>query len=223
MGDYELRHHRLRPRTGPPLQRGMHLLRRGAGRPAGLPEAMAAQSIADQQVTEDDLKQAFSDLLISDEMLDQLGPAINSGRGMFLFGEPGNGKTSIAERVTRCFGSTHLDPAGPRHRRRHHPRLRSRRARGSRRRRRPNGLFDLSGVDRRWVQHRPAHRRRRRRTDDGGARSHAEPADEDLRGAAAAQEQLRHARHRRLRPPDDAGRRCCSTAGSCRSKSGTTS
>ncbi len=35
-----------------------------------------------------------------------LGPAINSGRGMFLYGYPGNGKTSIAERITRCFGST---------------------------------------------------------------------------------------------------------------------
>ena len=37
-------------------------------------------------------------------MLDCLGPAINSGRGLFLFGAPGNGKTSIAERVTRAFG-----------------------------------------------------------------------------------------------------------------------
>ncbi len=37
-------------------------------------------------------------------MLDRLGPAINSGRGLFLFGAPGNGKTSIAERVTSAFG-----------------------------------------------------------------------------------------------------------------------
>ena len=39
-------------------------------------------------------------------MLDRLGPAINSGRGLFLFGAPGNGKTSIAERVTAAFGQT---------------------------------------------------------------------------------------------------------------------
>src|ERR1051325_1122621 len=38
-------------------------------------------------------------------MFDMLGPAINSGRGMFLYGYPGNGKTSIAERITRCFGT----------------------------------------------------------------------------------------------------------------------
>jgi hypothetical protein len=37
-------------------------------------------------------------------MLDRLGPAVNSGRGLFLFGAPGNGKTSIAERVTVAFG-----------------------------------------------------------------------------------------------------------------------
>ena len=37
-------------------------------------------------------------------MLARLGPAICSGRGLFLFGLPGNGKTSIAERVTDAFG-----------------------------------------------------------------------------------------------------------------------
>lgn len=68
--------------------------------------AMAAQSIAGQEVTDTDLKRAFSDLIINPAMLDRLGPAINSGRGMFLFGEPGNGKTSIAERITACFSST---------------------------------------------------------------------------------------------------------------------
>lgn len=68
--------------------------------------AMAAQSIASQEVTDTDLIRAFSDLIINPAMLDRLGPAINSGRGMFLFGEPGNGKTSIAERITACFSST---------------------------------------------------------------------------------------------------------------------
>ena len=39
-------------------------------------------------------------------MFARLGPAINSGKGMFLYGFPGNGKTSIAKRVTMAFGST---------------------------------------------------------------------------------------------------------------------
>ncbi|MCA9035112.1 MAG: AAA family ATPase [Planctomycetaceae bacterium] len=66
---------------------------------------VAAQTIAGQIVTSDDLKRAFKGLIINQAMMNRLGPAINSGRGMFLFGEPGNGKTSIAERVTGAFGS----------------------------------------------------------------------------------------------------------------------
>ncbi len=69
-------------------------------------ESVAAQSITKQHPTPADLAHAFDDLLISPKMLDRLGPAINSGRGLFLFGASGNGKTSIAERVTRAFGNT---------------------------------------------------------------------------------------------------------------------
>jgi predicted ATPase with chaperone activity len=67
--------------------------------------SVSAQTITDQQPKEADLRRAFSDLLISEETFRLLGPAINSGRGMFLYGYPGNGKTSIAERITRCFGT----------------------------------------------------------------------------------------------------------------------
>lgn len=67
--------------------------------------SVAAQSMTDQHPTEKDLGRAFSDLLINKHMLRRLGPAINSGRGLFLYGAPGNGKTSIAERVTIAFGS----------------------------------------------------------------------------------------------------------------------
>ena len=63
------------------------------------------QTISTERPSRDDLEQAFSDLLISEAMFDKLGPAINSGRGLFLFGPPGNGKTSIAERITACFGN----------------------------------------------------------------------------------------------------------------------
>jgi predicted ATPase with chaperone activity len=112
---------------------------------------MAAQSMAKQQATEEDLHRAFSDLIINETMLDRLGPAVNSGRGMFLFGEPGNGKTSIAERITRAFGSTIWIP----------------RALGIDgdiirlfdpgihdvvEQEATDGLFDLSGIDQRWVQ-----------------------------------------------------------------------
>ncbi len=77
--------------------------------PVSLSEYIAcvkAQTIAEQHPTMEDLKRAFSDLLINPRMLRRLGPAINSGRGLFLFGYPGNGKTSIAERITAAFGSS---------------------------------------------------------------------------------------------------------------------
>lgn len=67
-------------------------------------ESVKAQTINDQKPSMEDLKRAFHDLLITPEMLRRLGPAVNSGRGMFLYGYPGNGKTSIAERVTSAFG-----------------------------------------------------------------------------------------------------------------------
>ena len=62
------------------------------------------QTIEGQYPRRKDLMAAFHDLLINPKMLDRLGPAVASGRGMFLFGFPGNGKTSIAERVTGAFG-----------------------------------------------------------------------------------------------------------------------
>lgn len=67
-------------------------------------ESVRAQTITVMTPQEEDLRRAFSDLLVNDAMFQILGPAINSGRGMFLYGFPGNGKTSLAERITKCFG-----------------------------------------------------------------------------------------------------------------------
>jgi predicted ATPase with chaperone activity len=67
-------------------------------------QSVVEQSLIKQHPTVGDLKRAFQDLLLNKSIFDRLGPAINSGRGLFLFGPPGNGKTSIAERITSCFG-----------------------------------------------------------------------------------------------------------------------
>jgi predicted ATPase with chaperone activity len=69
-------------------------------------QALKIQALADKNPGVEDLQRAFSDIFVSEEMLERLGPAVSSGRAMFLFGEPGNGKTSLAERMTRCFGDT---------------------------------------------------------------------------------------------------------------------
>jgi len=66
--------------------------------------SVAVQSLTNQHPSPDALHRAFSDLLLNKKMLERLGPAVNSGRGLFLYGAPGNGKTSIAERVTASFG-----------------------------------------------------------------------------------------------------------------------
>jgi hypothetical protein len=67
-------------------------------------KSVKLQSVEGQNPRREQLTEAFKDLLIDKRMLSKLGPAINSGRGMFLYGYPGNGKTSIAERITTAFG-----------------------------------------------------------------------------------------------------------------------
>lgn len=69
-------------------------------------DSVKAQTLTNQHPTVRDLERAFADLLINRRMLGRIGPAINSGRGLFLYGAAGNGKTSIAERITRAFGQT---------------------------------------------------------------------------------------------------------------------
>ncbi len=69
-------------------------------------EAVKLQSLTQQHPTVAHLRRAFEDLVINPRTLERLGPAINSGRGLFLYGAAGNGKTSIAERVTKAFGET---------------------------------------------------------------------------------------------------------------------
>lgn len=63
-----------------------------------------AQSLRHEKPRLADLKRTFGELVLGDQRLQQLGEAMNLGLGFFLHGPPGNGKTSIAERVTAAFG-----------------------------------------------------------------------------------------------------------------------
>lgn len=56
------------------------------------------------------LKAAFSDLVIDEALLRELGPAAIAGGAMFLYGPPGTGKSSIAERLLRIYGDHVLVP-----------------------------------------------------------------------------------------------------------------
>ncbi|MHB8862932.1 MAG: AAA family ATPase [Pirellulaceae bacterium] len=66
--------------------------------------SVEAQTIRAEAPKQQHLAKAFADISVEAELLDQLGPAINSGAGLFLYGAPGNGKTTLAARITMCFG-----------------------------------------------------------------------------------------------------------------------
>lgn len=61
-------------------------------------------------ITPESIRDAFSDLVIEDELLGQLGPAIHTPGSIFLYGPPGTGKTSIAERMINTEHDTVLIP-----------------------------------------------------------------------------------------------------------------
>ena len=64
--------------------------------------AVEKQSIKKARPKLPDLCSALSDLSLSPAVISQIGQAVHSGRGLFLYGQPGNGKTSIAERIIRA-------------------------------------------------------------------------------------------------------------------------
>ena len=62
---------------------------------------MAARPYVDRRK----LSTGFESLIVNKAMFDQLGPAVNSGKSLFLYGAPGNGKTVIAEGIGRALGT----------------------------------------------------------------------------------------------------------------------
>lgn len=66
--------------------------------------SVEAQAAGLDPIDRDQLRAALSGISYQEDLLDQIGPAINSNTGMFLFGPPGNGKTTIARCLTQCLG-----------------------------------------------------------------------------------------------------------------------
>lgn len=64
-----------------------------------------AQSIGDERVSPEDIEASFSDIVVPDEFTRQLGPAVNSGMSILIYGPAGNGKTTVAEKVAHIFDS----------------------------------------------------------------------------------------------------------------------
>lgn len=94
-------------------EKGKQLAREALGQnqyvgPAPVSLAAYSERIQRQRITNEHIDKAaihanFGNLIISEAFTNQIGPAVNSGRAILLYGAPGNGKTSIAERVGSLF------------------------------------------------------------------------------------------------------------------------
>ncbi|HMC11011.1 MAG TPA: AAA family ATPase [Pirellulaceae bacterium] len=65
--------------------------------------SVEAQSLRKLKVRLPDICRALADLMLAPVTLSQLGQAVHAGRGLLLYGQPGNGKTSIAERLINAL------------------------------------------------------------------------------------------------------------------------
>lgn len=62
-------------------------------------DSVRRQSRSRMLVTSRNMRQIMGDLVFGDEVFHKLGPAVNSGTSIFIFGAPGNGKTSVARAI----------------------------------------------------------------------------------------------------------------------------
>ncbi|NNC65697.1 MAG: AAA family ATPase [Gammaproteobacteria bacterium] len=73
-------------------------------------ETVRAQSVHERSIDRSTMLAAFENVVIRDELLDRLGPSMNSGRPIFIYGPAGTGKTYIAQKLARLFNDRVLIP-----------------------------------------------------------------------------------------------------------------
>ena len=73
-------------------------------------EQVKRQSIRNIQVTRDMLVGAMGHLILPDELLDHLGPAVSAGRSILMYGPPGNGKSSLSNGIRDAIGDNIFVP-----------------------------------------------------------------------------------------------------------------
>jgi hypothetical protein len=101
--------------TGKGIERALQALDRDqyVG-PAPVPlelynDMVLKQTMGQLKVMPDDVQKALSHLVLTAELINKVGPAVNSGRSLFLYGPPGNGKTVIAKSIIRMLkGSVYI-------------------------------------------------------------------------------------------------------------------
>ncbi|WP_223631595.1 ATPase [Corallococcus sp. EGB] len=65
--------------------------------------AVKQQTVRGNRITRQRMQDKFGDLIIRDYIFDGIGPAMNSGRAIFFYGPPGNGKTAICQGMVNCY------------------------------------------------------------------------------------------------------------------------
>lgn len=91
------------------------LLRSSYVGPAPVPlnvyaNTIRAQSVHERSIDRSTMLAAFENVVIREELLDRLGPSMNSGRPIFVYGPAGTGKTYIAQKLARLFNDRVLIP-----------------------------------------------------------------------------------------------------------------
>jgi predicted ATPase with chaperone activity len=64
-------------------------------------EVVRRQKLADNWLSPESLVQAFKHLVVEADILAQIGPAVNASKSFLIYGQPGNGKTALAESLFR--------------------------------------------------------------------------------------------------------------------------
>ncbi len=69
--------------------------------------AVQADQYPRERIPRKDVREILTDLVLPEEFDRQIGPAINNGQSLFLYGPPGNGKTTIAQLIGVLIAGTH--------------------------------------------------------------------------------------------------------------------
>jgi len=73
-------------------------------------EILSRQSVKSLSVTREDVERVLSDLVLSERTLRSIGPAVNSGKAVLLYGGSGNGKSTMAKAIGNMLSSEILVP-----------------------------------------------------------------------------------------------------------------
>lgn len=69
-----------------------------------------AKTVHERAVTRADVEKLFDGIVLKEELVDQLGQSMNSGRAIFIYGPAGTGKTYISQRLAKLFSDLTLIP-----------------------------------------------------------------------------------------------------------------